>query len=192
MVLMEITWNDQLVVQVDWHWTHQLRPRLEGLTDEEYFWEPVPGWNVRPRGTGTAPVQAGSGDFTIDFAMPPPEPEPLTTIAWRLGHLVVGVLGARNAAHFGGPAIDYFTHDYAGSAADAMDQLDGQYAAWLAGVRSLGEEGLSRPCGPSEGDFAEWPMAALVLHINRELLHHGAEVALLRDLYLHAGGRRFG
>jgi hypothetical protein len=26
-------------------------------------------------------------------------------------------------------------------------------------------------------------MAALVLHINREALHHGAEVALLRDLY---------
>jgi hypothetical protein len=27
-------------------------------------------------------------------------------------------------------------------------------------------------------------MAELVLHINREMLHHGAEVALLRDLYL--------
>jgi hypothetical protein len=27
-------------------------------------------------------------------------------------------------------------------------------------------------------------MAELVLHINREVLHHGAEIALLRDLYL--------
>ena len=26
-------------------------------------------------------------------------------------------------------------------------------------------------------------IAALVLHINREVIHHGAEVALLRDLY---------
>jgi hypothetical protein len=26
-------------------------------------------------------------------------------------------------------------------------------------------------------------MASLVLHINREALHHGAEIALLRDLY---------
>ncbi len=36
-------------------------------------------------------------------------------------------------------------------------------------------------------------MAALVLHINREMLHHGAEIALLRDLYLWkygAGGQR--
>ena len=28
-------------------------------------------------------------------------------------------------------------------------------------------------------------MAALVLHINREMIHHLAEVALLRDLYAH-------
>ena len=26
-------------------------------------------------------------------------------------------------------------------------------------------------------------MATLVLHINREALHHGAEISLLRDLY---------
>ena len=26
-------------------------------------------------------------------------------------------------------------------------------------------------------------MAALVLHVKREVLHHGAEIALLRDLY---------
>ena len=27
-------------------------------------------------------------------------------------------------------------------------------------------------------------MAALILHIHRELIHHGAEICLLRDLYL--------
>jgi len=26
-------------------------------------------------------------------------------------------------------------------------------------------------------------MSTLVLHINREVMHHGAEIALLRDLY---------
>ncbi len=46
-----------------------------------------------------------------------------------------------------------------------------------------GDEGIARPCGPAEGPFAEYPMAILVLHINRETLHHGAEIALLRDLY---------
>ena len=28
--------------QLTWHWDAQLRPRLDGLTDEEYLWEPVP------------------------------------------------------------------------------------------------------------------------------------------------------
>jgi hypothetical protein len=28
-------------------------------------------------------------------------------------------------------------------------------------------------------------MAALVLHINHEVIHHGAEISLLRDLYRH-------
>jgi hypothetical protein len=31
------------------------------------------------------------------------------------------------------------------------------------------------------------PLAELVLHINREVIHHGAEIALLRDLYRRVG-----
>jgi hypothetical protein len=183
---MAIDWNPQLVDQLDWHWQHHLRPRMDGLTDDEYLWEPVGNcWNVRRRGESTAPMAAGSGDFTIDFAWPEPKPVPVTTIAWRLGHIIVGVLGARVAAHFGGPAADYQTFQYAGHAAEALDQLDKGYDAWVSGVRSLGEEGLARPCGPAEGPYAEYPMAALVLHIHREVIHHGAEIALLRDLYLN-------
>jgi hypothetical protein len=180
----DLDWTDLLADQLDWHWRHQLRRRLDGLTDEEYRWEPVAGaWNVRPRGTGTAPITAGRGEFTIDFARPAPDPPPVTTIAWRLGHIIVAVLGKRVAAHFGGPPIDYLTHDYPGAAAGALAQLDEAYTAWTAGVRALGAAGLARPCGPAEGEWAEHSMAALVLHINREMLHHGAEIALLRDLY---------
>ena len=50
-------------------------------------------------------------------------------------------------------------------------------------MHGLDPAALARPCGPAEGPFAAYPMAALVLHINREVIHHGAEVALLRDLY---------
>ena len=53
----------------------------------------------------------------------------------------------------------------------------------MEGVASLGQDGLARPCGPAEGRFRSHPFATLVLHINREFLHHAAEVALLRDLY---------
>jgi hypothetical protein len=185
------TWNPLLRDQLTWHWTNQLRGRLDGLTDDEYFWEPAPGcWSVRPRGTGTAPVQAGSGAMTIDFAMPVPDPPPLTTIAWRLGHVIVGVLAMRNAAHFGRAPTDYESFEYAPTAAAALAQLDVEYTTWLAGVEALGEAGLARPCGEAEGPYAEYPLAALVLHIHRELIHHLAEVCLLRDLHLHTRTRR--
>ena len=46
-----MNWAAELGAQLDWHWANQLRPRLEGVSDEEYFWEPVQGcWNVRPVG----------------------------------------------------------------------------------------------------------------------------------------------
>ena len=177
-------WTEQLVQQLEWHWAGHLRPRLAGLTDDEYFWEPAPGaWNVAPRGKSAAPVQAGSGDFTVDFAFPEPDPPPVTTIAWRLAHLIVGVFGARVASHFGGPAIGYPDFEYAGTADGALRQLDEVHEAWVRGVRGLDEAGLAAPCGASEGPWAEHSMAELVLHINREAIHHGAEIALLRDLY---------
>jgi hypothetical protein len=179
-----MTLNTLLTEQLDWHWREQLRPRFEGLTDEEYFWEPVPGaWNVRPRGTSTAPIAAGAGDFIIEFERPAPTPAPVTTISWRLGHIIVGLFGLRNASHFGGPECSYLTHVYAGTAAGALAQLDEGYAAWHKGVLGLDDDALALPCGPAEA-FPEASMAALVLHINREVMHHGAEIALLRDLYL--------
>jgi hypothetical protein len=178
---MVLDWNAELAAQLEWHWDNQLRPRLNGLSDKEYFWEPVPGcWSIRPRGEG-AP---GSGDFTGDWAWPAPDPAPVTTIAWRIAHVAMGCFGMRNAAHFGGPPVDPGTFEYAGTAAQALRQLDDGYAAWIAGVRSLGADGLARPCGPAEGPYAELSMAALVLHIHREVIHHGAEISLLRDLYL--------
>jgi hypothetical protein len=182
---MDINWNDELVSQLEWHWDNQLRPRLVGLADDEYFWAPTAdSWTISRRGESRAPISVGAGEFTMDYAMPEPDPAPVTTIAWRLAHIIVAVFGLRNASHFGGPAVDYETFTYAGTATEALSQLDDAYAAWIKGVRGLGAEGLAQPCGPAEGPFADYSMAALVLHINREAIHHGAEIALLRDLYL--------
>ena len=165
--------TDALVYQLEYHWTEQLRPRLEGLTDDEYLWEPVPGaWTVHP-------------DGSIDFTYPQPEPAPFTTIAWRLGHVIVGVLAVRAHHHFGGPPADYATWSWATDADTALRQLDAAHSDWIAGVKGLDEEALNRPIGPAEGPWAEYPMLDLVLHINREVIHHGAEIALLRDLYTH-------
>ena len=184
-------WAPRLVEQLSWHWDNQLRPGLDGLTDAEYLWEPVAGcWSIRPRGRAATVMAAGGGDLVADFAWPEPEPAPVTTIAWRLAHLIVGVFGMRNASHFGGPPADYQTWDYAADAERALAQLDDGYARWVAGVRSLGAEGLERPVGPGEGEWAASPYAELVLHINREAIHHGAEVLLLRDLHRHGAASR--
>ena len=94
------------------------------------------------------------------------------------------MLAARNAAHFGAPPVAHESWEYAGSAAGALDQLDTQLDVWVAGVRGLGDAGLLVPVGAKE-PYPELPMAALVLHIHRELIHHLSEVCLLRDLYLH-------
>jgi len=167
-------WNLMLREQLSFHWETQLRPRLDGLTDDEYFWEPVPGcWNVRPRDDA----------MTIDFAYPEPEPPPVTTIAWRLAHVIVGVFAMRSASHFDGPATDWTRFDYAETGAAALAQLDEEYARWMAGVESLGEDGILRPVGDAE-PYPDSPYAELVLHIHREAIHHLAEVSLLRDLYL--------
>lgn len=183
-----IDWNAQLLEQLSWHWENHVRPRLNGLSDEEYFWEPAPGcWSIRRRGEERTPMAAGRGDYVAEFAVPEPQPPPVTTIAWRLGHVIVGVFGTRNAAHFGGPAVDYTTAEWAPDATKALGQLDDAYQRWVAGVGSLGEDGLAKPIGPAEGPFAEHPYAALVLHINREAIHHLAEVLTLRDLFRSRG-----
>ncbi|MDQ3305506.1 MAG: DinB family protein [Actinomycetota bacterium] len=193
---MTIDWTHELVEQLEWHWLEQLRPRLEGLGDDEYLWEPVPGcWNLRPRAEATTPMAAGAGGTVADFALPEPVPAPLTTIAWRMGHVSVGILGTRAASHFGHAPMSYFGTDWPLTASGGLALLDATYEAWMGGVRSLDAEGLARPCGPAEGEWSDRSFATLVLHINREVIHHGAEMALLRDLYQHrddlgAGGAR--
>ena len=43
-----------------------VRRRVEGLTDEEFFWEPAPGcWTVRPN---------EQGRWSADYEEPDPEP----------------------------------------------------------------------------------------------------------------------
>jgi len=183
-----------LVDQIEYHMREFMRPRLEGLTDEEYVYDPTGDgdiWTVHPRTPAELPpptsIQGGSGAMVIDFEAPEPDPAPFTTIAWRLGHVVVGVLAMRSHSHFGGPPADYMSWEYAATAEEALAQLDREYARWIEGVRGWDEEDLQLPVGEAEGSFAAYSRATLVAHIHRELLHHLAEIALLRDLFAHRG-----
>jgi hypothetical protein len=185
---VDIDWNAEVVDQLESHWRDRLRPRLDGLTDDEYFWQPVPDcWTISRRGQSSAPISFGTGEFTWDYAEPPHEREPVTTIAWRLAHLIV-VLASGNGKRFGRPAASESTFCYAGTAKEAMRQLDEQYEIRVDGVRSLGTAGLAQPQGDPPA-FAHAPLAKKMLYANVEVIHHGAEICLLRDLYLRNGSR---
>ena len=107
----------------------------------------------------------------------------MTTIAWRLAHLTVG-LAQTNCIHFDGPPAEVATFDYSGTAEEALQQLDDAFDRWIDGVKSLGQEGLAEPQGPTASPaFANAPMVRLIMYTGVELIHHGAEICLLRDLY---------
>ena len=126
------------------------------------------------------------GDLVIDFEFPEPVPAPVTTIAWRLGHVIVGVLRdpQRSALRRAGRSIRRASTGRP-RRGERWTSWTTAYATWVDGVRTLGDDALARPVGPAEGPWAEQSYAELVLHINREVIHHCAEIMLLRDLYRH-------
>jgi DinB superfamily len=183
-----VDWGRLLVGQLEFYWEVHLRPRLDGLTDEEYLWEPVEGcWSLRP---------GPDGRWRLDQPDPPPDPPPMTTVAWRLVHVGATCLANRASAFFGDGGVpadaDMFDPrhvpaDLPGGAAEAVEFLERSYHRWHDGVAALDDEALARPLGPRGGPFAEDLMAELVAHISREVMHHGAEIALLRDLWRATG-----
>ncbi len=152
----------------------QLADRLAGLGDDEYRWEPVAAmWSVRPTGDG----------WVVDVEKPDPDPAPATTIAWRLWHLAVDCLDSYSARIFGTGGTGLEGRQWVGTADEAVAALERAWRAFRDGVAGWGGTGLFEPLGPDWGPHADRTHLDLALHAHRELTHHGAEIALLRDLY---------
>ena len=170
----------ELVDLSDQVW-QRMRARFEGLTDAEYLWEPAPGpWTIRPRPGGV---------WRADRALPAPEPEPLTTIAWRLWH-VIDIYGEDRAptwldvAPQGEPiGLDDPEGSPPPTAPEALALLGRAHDRWDAHLALVSEERLADAVGPVGGPYADRSRAAYVLHILDELIHHAAEISLLRDLW---------
>lgn len=161
----------------DYTWD-RLRHRLEGLTDEEYFWEPVPGClSVRPTETGA---------YHMDPAAPPSaQTGPVTTIAWRMCHIAGGVLMGFAGSLLSGRPPDLEIEDWPGGSEAAILFLDRACQIWREALDSIPEEDMWKSLGSAWGAYGEDSMADLVLHVFDEFVHHGAEVALMRDLFRH-------
>lgn len=180
------------------------RSRLAGLTDDEYFWEPVPGcFTLRRTGSGIYRADrarrpaavlrpdtgagAGSGGGADDGDQPP-----FTTIAWRLWHLIETYGGKRNPQWLGvrrEPGGFEQDDPAPGSAAQAIAVLERAHAFWQGVLEDVSAASWWEPLGPLAGPFAEDDRASLVLHQLDEQIHHGAELGVLRDLYRHDAAR---
>ncbi|ETA71006.1 DinB family protein [Actinospica robiniae] len=152
--------------------------RIDGLEEREYLWEPAPGcWSVR---------EGDDGVERVDLEPGQPEPAPLTTIAWRLWH-ITDCLRSYTDRLF--EDKDGGGREWTTSPAAATALVDSEWDRFVGHVKKLDQAGLERPIGPNFGPYADDSVHALVLHAADEVIHHAAEVALLRDLYQAAGGR---
>lgn len=168
-----------LITAFDYVWD-RLNGRLLGLTDEEYFWAPTAGcWSLRQDEQGRWRLDGGGGGG------PAPDPAPITTIAWRLCHLGGMAVGGFADRRFGAGTLTVADLDFPPTAADVPAFLADQYRAWRSGMTALSAAEWTEPLGPAWGPYADSNTVDLTLHVLDEVIHHGAEVGLLRDLYAH-------
>jgi DinB superfamily len=173
-----------LITTFDYVW-ERLVGRLDGLTDEEYFWEPAAGcWSLRQDDQGRWQLDGGGGGG------PAPDPVPVTTIAWRLGHLGGMAVGGSADQRFGDGTLTVAQIDFPPGAAAVPGFLDANYQTWRAGLAGLSAGEWAAPLGPAWGPYAQDNTVDLALHVLDEVIHHGAEIGLLRDLYAHRSSLR--
>ena len=151
--------------------------RVRTLTDEEMLWEPVAHcWSIRLR-DGVPVADGGPNATTPGF----------TTIAWRLWHVIVNYGGPRNASWLELPHVPDPDLVHTGTppmtAADARDRLDRAVAWWHEVLEATTDELLAEPMGPIAGQWAGYTKGSLLTHELDEVIHHGAEIGVVRDLY---------
>lgn len=171
---------DQLMEQME-RANQRLRQRLDGMTDEEYLWEPVAGcWTVRRRETATSQRPQGRGEWVFDNGDVDASPAPFTTIAWRLMHLT-DVLASYHVALWGGELSDDL-FDVPPTAAAGVMVWDDFAGAFVEALRGEDDDTLRQPVR-----VPWWPEDAprwrVVQNVATEAIHHGAEIGVLRDLY---------
>ena len=180
----------------------------EGLTDDEFFFEPVANtWSVRRRGQCTTEMPFGLGEWVVDFGRWGDAPEPMTTIAWLLWHMGSVPGRAVETEVFGGPhpyssgwTSPYLSHHEVFTTADrAVEALRAGWASLRSAIEALDDDGFERrfarytygrgpkPDGvlPIGEPGSLHPATVFAVAILNEVSHHGAQICMLRDLYAH-------
>ena len=150
--------------------------RLDGLSQDEYFWEPVPGcWTIHPDDRGV---------WVADYDEPDPVPPPFTTIGWRLVHLADCKVMYHEWA-FGPRRLTFSDLPGPTSVAEAVLRLREGHALLHADLGALDEADLDTPRLTNWGE--EWPTWRIFWTMIDHDAHHGGEIGCLRDLYRETG-----
>jgi hypothetical protein len=158
------------------------------MTDDEYFWEPAEGcWNVRRCVEDRGVRMLGKGEWALEQERIPfgaPDP-PFTTIAWRSDHLVSAMtLRADWTIGLQSPGPDDI--EISGSAASGIAGLERSAASWREALTTATTgadlDQIGRSAYP-DGLDPDMTFIEIVWWVNKELIRHGAEIALLRDLW---------
>jgi hypothetical protein len=150
----------------------RLRGRLAGLTDKEYFWQPVPNsWTI---------YENEPGHWTYHYAFPSPDPAPTTTIGWQLVHLGTTKLMYHEWA-YGAARLTFPEIEIPNSAAGAMDLLDEGHKLLRDDLRGSSEPELDEPRKTNWGEmWSAWRIFTVMIDHDA---FHGGMIGSLRDLY---------
>jgi hypothetical protein len=173
-----------LLAQFEFCWD-RLIDRLDGMTDAEYLWEPVPDcWSIRARGEVTTARSLGGGEWALETASPPPDPAPFTTIAWRICHLAMGTTLRADYTN-GTRSLTWDDIVIPHTAEGGIAALVTAGNVWRDALTSADDAKLDAIGGSSFpwGLDPDLPLLDICWWVNQESLHHGGEIALLRDLY---------
>jgi hypothetical protein len=172
-----MTTSESVTKAFDYVWD-RLLARIEGLQDEEYFWEPVAGcWSLRQVSGGRWELDGDGGGG------PTPDPVPVTTIVWRLGH-IGGTVGGFARMRFGdGTPMTAEELGVPPHTDGVQAFLTAHYRSWHDGLSGIPDQEWFQPLGAAFGPYAESTTLDLALHVIDELVHHAAEVGVLRDLW---------
>jgi hypothetical protein len=138
-----------------------------------YLWEPAPGClNVRPGEVGSF-VTGGA-----------PEQGPVTTIAWRMCHIGDFLRHERNWRLLGREP-EQLDRDirHPTTAVGGIRYVEESWSSWQRLVSSLTPVEMWERLGSIAGPYAEDERIGFVIHIMDELIHHSAEIGVMRDLY---------
>lgn len=152
-----------------WGYLHQL---LADLSDREFFWEPVANcWRI---------YRSASGTWAYDYAIPAPNPAPLTTIGWRLVHIASCKIMYYEYA-FGQGKLTFPELVIPHTAADALAWLEQGHRLLSAALAQSTSASLAQPARTNWGELLPtWRIFWILIGHD---IQHGAEIGCLRDLY---------